>query len=236
MTPTIDFIKDRAVKTISAANKVAATWTWQEMTIVAMQAALTAIVGDEDADPPIIGQEQIVGEANQTMLAARSAWDTGLDRLHGWTAQGLAMAKNKYRNDPAKLSQLDGLTASADGRQGVLDEALAWQTAWAKLDPAWAPMPANTLTAFGNLRKQCVEILQPAYAATRSDWRTATGKLTQLGRTMEDINEAWYADALRAFPEGTPEGDMIRGTIPTTYNPPPDDPPPPPAPPKPPTP
>ncbi len=49
---------------------------------------------------------------------------------------------------------------------------------------------------------------------------------------MEDRNEAWYAAATRVYPAGTAEGDMIRGTVPTTYNPPP----PPPAPPVPPVP
>lgn len=33
------------------------------------------------------------------------------------------------------------------------------------------------------------------------------------------MSVAWYADATRVFADGTPEGDMIRGTIPTTYDP-----------------
>ncbi|SRR5260221_3859436 len=92
-------------------------------------------------------------------------------------------------------------------------------------------MPANMLTAFNALRKQCNEDLQNAYSAARSDWRNESGKLAQMGRDLEDTNEAWYADALRAFAAGTPEGDMIRGTIPTTYTPPPPKPPTPPVPP-----
>jgi hypothetical protein len=57
------------------------------------------------------------------------------------------------------------------------------------------------------------------------------GVLAQLGRSLEDLSEAWYADATRAFPTGTPEGDTLRSTIPTTYTPPPDKPATPPAPP-----
>jgi hypothetical protein len=49
---------------------------------------------------------------------------------------------------------------------------------------------------------------------------------------LTDMSQAWYANALRVFPDGTPEGDMIRGTIPTTYTSAPA----PPAPPAPPTP
>lgn len=41
-----------------------------------------------------------------------------------------------------------------------------------------------------------------------------------MSRALEDLNEAWSADALRAFLEGTPGGDMIRGTVPISYVPP----------------
>jgi len=34
------------------------------------------------------------------------------------------------------------------------------------------------------------------------------------------MNVAWYADATRVFLAGTPEGDMIRSTVPTPYTPP----------------
>ena len=33
MGESVDFIKDRAVKTISAANQIAGTWVWQEKPI-----------------------------------------------------------------------------------------------------------------------------------------------------------------------------------------------------------
>ncbi len=51
-------------------------------------------------------------------------------------------------------------------------------------------------------------------------------------RAVKTLSEAWYADATRVFPAGTPEGDMIRSTVPTTYNG-PGNPPTPPAPPTP---
>ena len=44
-------------------------------------------------------------------------------------------------------------------------------------------------------------------------------RLSHLAAELEDVNEAWYANATSVFPTGTPEGDMIRGTIPTTYVP-----------------
>ena len=46
---------------------------------------------------------------------------------------------------------------------------------------------------------------------------------------MEDDNQAWYKAATKVFKPGTPEGDLIRSSIPTTTSGPS-------APPKPPTP
>jgi len=224
MALSIDFIKDRALKTISAAQQLAGSWTWQEKSIADMQSALTAIIGDRDAKPPVIGQEEIESQAEQVMLAARGAWDAALDRLHRQTVQGLGMARTRFRNDPAKLAQLSGLSAESNSRSETLAEALAWESAWASVDPAWAPMPGNTLEAFKTLRKQCNEDLQQAHATARTVWRGKASALAQMGRDLEDLSEAWYADATRAFPVGTPEGDTLRSTIPTTYTPPSDKP------------
>jgi hypothetical protein len=233
MGESTDFVKDRGVKTISAAQQIAGSWTWQEKTIPQMQAALVAIIGDNSATPPVIGQEEVASVAEQVMLAARGAWDAQLDVLHRRTVQGVGMVKNKYRNDPAKLVVVGNLSARGTSRKETLEEALAWESAWSQVDPAWAPLPANTLAAFKTLRNLCEEGLQDAYSDAQSAWRKEVGRLAELVAVMNDINQAWYADATKVFPAGTPEGDMIRGTIPTTYSPPPPTPPPPPAPPNP---
>jgi len=230
MGESTDFVKDRAVKTISAAEQIAATWVWQEKTIVQMQAALVAIIGDNTAVPPVVGQEETAAAAKQVMLAARGNWDVPLDILHTRTVQGVGMSKNRHRDNPAKLAVLGGLSARGDSRKEKLEEALAWESAWSQVDAAWAPLPANTLAAFKTLRNQCEEGLKDAYSDAHSAWRKEEGELAEVVRVMEDINQAWYADATKVFPEGTAEGDMIRGTIPTTYTPPPPAPPPPPPP------
>ena len=231
MGQSLEFIKDRALKTTSAAEQLAPVWIWQEKTPAQMSALLVAITGNRAVDPPVVGQEEITSQAEQTMLHARGLWDAGLDQLHRWTLQGVGMAKNRFRNNPPQAAQLDGLTAKGDSRAATLKEALDWESAWANVDPAWAPLPANTLAAFRALRKQCLEDLQDAYADGFAAWSKDAKKLGQMARDLEDVNEAWYADALRVFPAGTPEGDLIRGTIPTTYNPPSAKPTPPPPPP-----
>lgn len=216
---SIAFIKERATKTIAAATQLAPQWTWQEKTLPQMQAGLTAIIGDDQATPPVIGQEQTTRAAERAMRDARALWDQSLDQLHRWTMQGIAMAKSRYRNDPVKMALVEDLTARGDSRPAILDEALDWETAWNEAEPAWCPLPANTLLAFSALRKQCLEGLQADYKTKASAWREQAGLLTELAATLEDINVAWYGDATKVFAAGTAEGDMIRGTIPTTYTP-----------------
>jgi len=219
MPVSLEFIKDRAVKTISAAKQVTGAWTWDEKSIAAMETQLAGIAGNKTATSPVAGQESVTSAAEQLMLTARGSWDTALDQLHRWTVQGVNMAKTRFRNDPAKSSQLEGLEARGSSRAGTLDEALAWESAWTSVDAAWAPLPGLTLAAFSALRKQANESLKATYSDARATWREAAEKLGTLAAELEDTNEAWYANAIRVFPAGTPEGDMIRGTIPTTYVP-----------------
>jgi len=219
MGASIEFIKERATKTISAAKQIATTWTWEEQSPSQMQAALTAITGNSSVTPPLVGQEEIASQADQTMLAARGAWDASLDDLHRRTVQGVSMCKNRNRNNPANLAVLSGLTARGTSRAETLAEALAWESAWAKVDATWSPLPANTLDIFKTLRKQCAEDLQQAYTDAQADYRKEAETLADMAAELEQIMEAWYADATVVFPIGTAEGDMIRGTVPTTYSP-----------------
>ncbi len=149
MGQSIDFIKDRRVKTIAAATAFGDVWVWDEMDLNAMQGELAA-------------------DAEAAMLAARGEWDTQLDVLHRRTMQGVGMAKAKFRDDPAKLQNLRLLSARGTSRSETLAEALAWESAWEKVAPGWAPLPANTLADFKALRLTCVESLQKAYSDHRA--------------------------------------------------------------------
>src|SRR5437773_1493476 len=125
MGESIDFIKDRATKTISAAKQLAPGWVWQEMSPDDMLTALTAIIGDSTMTPPINGQEQILSEAEQTMLASRGMWDGKLDLLHRRTVQAVGILKNRYRDNSPILAVLAPLTANSNSRAATLAEALA---------------------------------------------------------------------------------------------------------------
>jgi hypothetical protein len=223
MAESIEFIKKRAIATLAVAKTLAPSWEWQEKTYADYEAQHKALADQEGA----------ANEAEVDMVTARTTWDGQLETLHRRTMQGIAMAKTHFRNDALKLALVQNLEARGDSRTTILKEALDWEKAWKKTDPTWSPMPANTFATFGPLRELCAENLQHAYTEKLTDARSAANCLSQMGRALEDVNEAWYADATRVFPAGTPEGDIIRSQIPTTYAPGPDKGTPPPAPPAP---
>jgi len=220
MSETIEFIKDRGVKTISAAKDLAPDWVWPEMTSDQMQGKLESITGNSTSTPPVVGQEEIASRKAGVRNLALSTWERQLEELHRRTVQCVGMLKNKFRNDAVNLAVVSNLSAGSNSRSETLAEALALESAWTKVAPTWSPTTVNTLAAFGALRKLCAEDLQQAFSDAHADWRKAVETLNGMANDLEQTDEAWYADATRVFAAGTPEGDMIRSTIPTTYVPP----------------
>jgi len=143
----------------------------------------------------------------------------------------VSVAKSVWTSEAGKFARVENLTAGAQSREGILTEALEWESAWEAADPSFTPATGDTLAAFKTQREGSLTTLR-AYQDARSDERAAAGDLRELGEALDDACVAWYLAATAVFPEGTAEGDMIRGTIPTTYSPPPA----PPAPPEPPLP
>jgi hypothetical protein len=213
------FYVNRTIKTISAARLIAADWVWDEITPDAMQTQLTAVTGNNTVSPPIIGQEEIASRADSVLAGKRGAWDAQLKVLHVTTQLGLALGKKHFRNDPASAAVVSGLVAEGKSREGILTEALAWESAWNNLDATWVPDRSLGLAAFRLLRKQCAEDLQTAFSTADTDCKEQNSKLEQMCADLEATNVAWYAVATRLFPAGTPHGDMIRSTVPTTYTP-----------------
>jgi hypothetical protein len=230
MSETIGFIKNRAVKTISAARSLAPGFVWKKKTPDQMQAELWAITGNSKGTPPITGQEQIVATAKQARTAANGQWETQLDELHRRTVQAVGMIKTELADDPAAFAVVAGLSASSNSIKETLAEALALESAWNTAAPTWSPTTTNTLAAFGVLRKLCAEDLQQAFSDAHAKWRKEVSTLNAMANAVEQSDEAWYADATRVFLAGTPGGEMIRSTVPTTYTPSTTTPPPAPAP------
>jgi len=204
MSQSLEFILDRAHETHSVMAQIAATWTWDEITPVAYLAALTALETQRDTT-----QDQ-----ENDVLTARGLLDTHLDDMHERTVQFVGMAKARYRTDAGKMNVLNGLAADGQSRGDIIDQGNAAKIAWANIADTWSPTTTNTLTAFTALLATCTTNLDD-WTDKKDLHKQSSGKLRKMANDLEEISQAWYAAATRAFKEGTPDGDLIR-TIPTT--------------------
>lgn len=197
-------VGERTGATRSAQISIAAIWMWVK-TLLQWDASVTGL------------EAQVFAVANleADVNLSRGTLDAALDVLHERTVKWLTFFKLQHRNDPARAQALRLLTASGGSRQSILDEANAFEAEWRSIDAAWLPEPTQTLASFQTYRESCITLLH-TYKNAKSDWRTGVGNLYEYAATLHDENVAWYAAATVMFPVGTAEGDMIRGTIPTT--------------------
>lgn len=200
--PGIEVITLRAQATRDAQTTIAATWLWEEKTVAEWNTALDALntkkvaVSDLDAD----------------QLAARAAYEPTIEALHELTVEGLALARVKWRKDPARKKILSKLSAIGGGRENVQGEAQAWESVWEKFDDTWAPTATNTIAAFRALITSSDD-LEDVYKQAHTDWRKAAEELQVQADELWADCVAWYAAATTVFKAGTAIGDMIRGTI-----------------------
>ena len=128
----------------------------------------------------------------------------------------------RYQND---------LSSRGDSRRVIMEEAEDLESAWEEWEEQTAapfsPAPGKTLAAFTLLLEgganqttnPKIGALKKNYTTALNKWRSAVGLYNALLSRLEDECVAWYAEATKVFPEGTPHGDMIRGQISTDYNP-----------------
>lgn len=211
-----EFAVDRSTKSLAAQIQIGSAFTWSEKTDVQWAQDLAAI-------PP---QAEVVADLLADMVSARSALDAAVElaRTRGQTI--LTLAKIKWRADGPRLAPFQRASFEDNGRQSVLKQALAVESAWEQADPAWVPItePGTppvpiTLAVFKAQREAAGALLKP-----ESDLEAAWSKQDKmLGEMCEALNRnsiPWYGSVTAVFPVGTPLGDMIRSTVPTTYTPP----------------
>ena len=206
MAQNIEFTLQRAVATSAAQTSLAGGWIWDEKTPAQWASSITTIETQMEAE----------ADAEAEMIAKRGETDAAIDALHSTTARGLRMAKNRYRNDPAKLAVFHNLRADSGSRAGKIQDALEWESGWEKTDALWAPLPGQTLAGFKTTRLAATTLLE-AFVGKKAAWESADAVLDAQGRALNADCIAWYEAATTIFPEGTPEGDMIRSTVPTSY-------------------
>lgn len=209
MASNIEFIQERAIATRAAQASLAATWVWDEKTLAQWDTDLSLLA-------ILIESEQ---DTEAEMLAMRGDTDTALEILQSLTARCLRMAKNRYRDDAARMAVFQHLRSESGSRSGKLQEALEWESGWEKTEPAWVPLPGVLLAEF-KTRRLAAAALVESYAGRRTAWEATAAALSSQAHELNADCVAWYEAACTVFPEATPEGQMIRSTVPTTYQPP----------------
>lgn len=203
--PSLEASILRAQATRDAQSNIAATWVWDEKTVVQWNTALTAIDAKKVA----------TSDLEADMLAKRATYQNTIVLLHDRTVEGLGMARVKWRKDEAKRAILSSLSAAGGGRETIQTQAQSWESAWEKFDAAWTPSTTNTIAAFRTLITDS-NTQEDAYKKAHTDWRSSAEELQVLADALWDDCVAWYEAATTLFKEGTAIGDMIRGTIPTS--------------------
>ena len=206
MPKSLEFILKRATATKNAQIAVQGTWVWDGKPAAQWDTDIKAITA----------QQKVVAAADTDKLTKRGIYDATLDDIHARTVQAVAMLKVRYKNVPAKLAVVKNLSAAGESREDILSEALDLISDWAELDAAWNPTAANTLAALQALRDTAMNPQGTDFSTAQTAWRTQAETMNTQGAQLDADNVSWYGDATKVFLAGTPNGDMIRGTIPTT--------------------
>ena len=206
MAKNIEFTMQRSVATKAAQVSLSPGWVWDEKTLPQWDATIAALVTQMETEQ----------DAQAEMLAKRGETDAAIDVLHSTTARSLRMAKNRFRDTPAKLAVFQTQRADAGSRTGMIQDALEWESGWEKTEPTWAPLPGQTLAGFKTSRLAATALLE-AFVGKKAGWESADATLDAMGRALLADCVAWYEAATTVFLEGTAEGDMIRSTVPTSY-------------------
>lgn len=197
-------IRDRADKTLAVMNTIAADWVWDEMAIADFAAKIDAAEAAEN----------FVSAQKAPYDLKRGEVNGLFETLEDRKVQSLGMARGRFRNDSANLALVNGVGEYGEGRSDTAKEAGEWAAAWQLIDPTWQPTAQNTLATFNTLRADSEAALQ-ALVPLKTAWRKAAESYNALLGELEDLSVAWYDAATRVFKAGTPNGDLIRGQIPT---------------------
>lgn len=182
---------------------VAAIWVWQGRAADAWASLATGLKA-----------KRLEVRANKARLKTlRRESNDALDVLHNLTAQGLTMARSKYRRNPRVLEQLMVLSAGGHGKQAILDEAADWRANWGELpDATWEPLTSNTHEIFDAAYTDAQTKFAAYKAFLQEERSTRLGFYEDLGNAWEDCVE-WLEDAEVVFEDGTPNGELVRAVV-----------------------
>ena len=205
---SVPFVKNRALATRHAQASVAAQWVWAEKTVGAWDNALTEL-------DTLSAVERTASVELQTQAAN---WDVTLKGIERTARDVVRLGRTRFRRDPAKLALFKATRVHAGSRESIQQSGLEVLEIWNQADAAWVPLPGVTAASFGALLSGSAA-QKGSYAEKFTAWREASAALMSKAEALDDDCVAWYSDATVRFREGTPEGDLIRSTVPTTTTP-----------------
>jgi hypothetical protein len=226
------FVKERTEKTRAAQATLVtdSAWTWPVKTLAQWDADVVSM----DGTVPLSLAKTAAGmEAD--MLAARGLLDARLDAIHRYTMVTVGVMRVRAATLPGLREIVDDLSARGDSRTAIEAEAegliAAWEEWEQQLTVVFNPAPGKSLVDF-KVQVEGLTVPPPGvstvslanlkrnYKAALTKWRRSEGLLNALYSRCEDDCVGWYAEATKVWLAGTPEGDMIRNQVPTSYNPP----------------
>jgi hypothetical protein len=158
----------------------------------------------------------LVDKESLTNIAA-GEWDAVLNPWHDASVLALQMARGSFKNNPAKLSAWDGLSAGGYSRELITSEGIAIEKAWKNTGTTWLPKTGITYAYFSAFSGNAQTKYDLHVEAERAESK-ARGLLNDMANTLYGLSIQWYEMATAAYGEDTPQGSLIR-TIPTLYNP-----------------
>jgi hypothetical protein len=176
----------------------------------------------------IANRDHVLYENARGPLAARFA------DLKARTKQIVLLMRGRALRDANFAPAVDELTAKGNTWTTIESEAEECLAVWTTTfgGAAYAPVATNTYAQFkarfegapaapGVPAIPALRALKTPYHEALAIARVSVGRYNALISRLEDECVQWYSDATAIFLEGTPEGDMIRSTVPTSsdYNP-----------------
>ena len=226
---SVAFVIERATKTTAAQVTVAPTWMWDVKSSSEWAADLAQTDGGVAGTLGFIAnRDHVLYENARGTLGARFA------DMKARTKQAVLLMRGRAVRDPRLAPAVDELTAKGTSWREIESEAedclAVWTTTFG--GAAYVPVATNTYAQFKALFEgapaaggvpaiPALRALKTPYNEALAVARVSVGRYNALISRMEDQCVQWYADATAVFLEGTPEGDMIRSTVPTSadYNP-----------------
>ncbi len=203
---------NRTRYTIACQKNIAAEWVWPELSTVAWHALLDAVIHPQTGLRHLLLQRDTDRDLAEANLRAHQK------NLHDATVASLGIARIRWRGQPERRLVFAQLSALGRTVEETLEEAELWESAWEEIDPAFVAGEGLTLATLTALRAEVLAAVSASRSA-RIRRTAAAGALAVAVLQLDDLAQAWYAEATSVFPDASQGmGEQIR-SIPTTYVP-----------------